>query len=86
MDPSNCSRQPTSLVVGAGPAGILSAVHLARRGHQVHIFDKRPSPLEANSSDERAFFIVLHPRGHRALMEAGIDLHAAAAVAGRCVG
>lgn len=67
------------MVVGAGPAGILAAVHLARRGHQVHICDRRPSPLAANGSDERAFFIVMHPRGNRALMEAGIDLHAAAA-------
>lgn len=71
-----------SLVAGAGPAGILAAVHLARRGHEVHIFDKRPSPLEANGSDDRAFFILLHPRGHRALLEAGIDLHAAAAKPG----
>lgn len=75
-------RQPVSLVAGAGPAGILAAVHLARRGHEMHIFDKRPFPLEANGSDDRAFFILLHPRGHRALLEAGIDLHAAAATPG----
>ena len=69
------SQQPVSLVVGAGPAGILSAVYLARRGHEVHLFDRHPSPLVKDASDQhRAFFVVLQPRGAAALEGAGFAL------------
>jgi kynurenine 3-monooxygenase len=68
------SKAPVSLVVGAGPAGILSAVYLARRGHEVHLFDRRPSPLVCDASDHRAFFVMLQPRGAAALEGAGFAL------------
>lgn len=68
------SQAPVSLVVGAGPAGILSAVCLARRGHEVHLFDRRPSPLVHDASDHRAFFVMLQPRGAAALEGAGFAL------------
>lgn len=83
MEQQPSSPPPVSVVVGAGPAGILSAVLLARRGHEVHLLDKRPSPLEQDASDQhRAFFVVLHARGAAALAAAGFDLAAAAAEPG----
>ena len=60
--------------MGAGPAGILAAVYLARRGHEVHLFERRPSPLVQDASDHRAFFVVLQPRGAAALKGAGFAL------------
>ncbi|KAL4420770.1 hypothetical protein ABPG75_010426 [Micractinium tetrahymenae] len=78
--PARKQQRPVSVVVGAGPAGILTAVFLARRGHEVHIYDRRPSPLVCDASDDtRAFVIALHARGQRALAAAGFDLPALAA-------
>ena len=78
--PSPSPRRPVSLVVGAGPAGVLAAAALARRRHQVHAFDRRPSPLACDSSDDhRAFVIMLHARGRHALEAAGFDVAALAA-------
>lgn len=31
-------------IIGAGPAGLIAAEHLAHAGHQVHVFDRMPSP------------------------------------------
>jgi kynurenine 3-monooxygenase len=77
--------RPVSAVVGAGPAGILTAVYLARRGHEVHLYDRRPSPLLVDSSDQhRAFVVALHSRGMRALEGAGFDL-AALTAPGSCL-
>lgn len=68
---------PVAVVVGAGPAGILTAVGLARAGLDVHVYERHPSPLVADSSDKhRAFVVMLHPRGRRALSEAGFDVSA----------
>ena len=38
------SRDQHAIVVGAGPAGSLAALALARQGFRVDIFEKRPEP------------------------------------------
>ena len=38
------------VVVGAGPAGSLLALYLAKRGHQVDVYESRPD-LRKNSFD-----------------------------------
>ena len=65
--------QPVSLVVGAGPAGILSAVYLAQRGHEVHLFDKRPSPLVQDAFRQLSW-LVLHTGGSGARAEHNLGL------------
>ena len=68
------SPPPVARGGGAGPAGGRAAVDVARRGPQVHVFDRRPSPLVTDSSDHRAFFVMLQPRGVAALEGAGFAL------------
>jgi 2-polyprenyl-6-methoxyphenol hydroxylase-like FAD-dependent oxidoreductase len=45
------AERPVGIVVGAGPAGILAAVNLARAGFSVHLMERHPSPLVCDSSD-----------------------------------
>mmetsp|Transcript_82482 Transcript_82482/g.237141 ORF Transcript_82482/g.237141 Transcript_82482/m.237141 type:complete len:472 (-) Transcript_82482:21-1436(-) len=51
------------VVVGAGPAGLAAAGHLAKGGHKVAIFDFRPRPENVFGS----YPVVLNPRGLQAL-------------------
>jgi NADPH-dependent dioxygenase len=44
------------VVVGAGPVGLLAALHLKRRGVEVSIID------ESEPASARSFAVVLHPR------------------------
>lgn len=58
------------VIIGAGPAGLLLAHYLLRRGkYQVEIYDRRPDPREVNLSQKRTFPISLQERGRRALRE-----------------
>ncbi|KAL4425220.1 hypothetical protein ABPG75_009236 [Micractinium tetrahymenae] len=53
---------------------------LAQRGHEVHVYDRRPSPLDPSSQpskeDNRAFVIGLNDRGKAGLQSAGFDVSA----------
>ena len=37
-------RDQHAIIIGAGPAGSLAAMALARQGFQVDVFEKRPEP------------------------------------------
>jgi kynurenine 3-monooxygenase len=65
------SDQPVS-IVGAGLAGALFAIMLARRGFAVRLYDRRPDPRRAPSEGGRSINLALAARGIRALEHAGV--------------
>lgn len=59
-------------IVGAGLAGGLLAVLLARRGFAVDVYDRRPDPRLAGSERGRSINLALAARGIVALEQAGM--------------
>src|SRR5688572_30638977 len=62
-------------IVGAGMAGSLLAVMLARRGFAVSLYDRRPDPRSAPPERGRSINLALAARGIRALEHAGVMRH-----------
>lgn len=60
------------VVLGAGLVGSLLAILLARRGHRVDVYERRPDLRTANISAGRSINLALSDRGLRALQRAGI--------------
>jgi 2-polyprenyl-6-methoxyphenol hydroxylase-like FAD-dependent oxidoreductase len=52
-------------VVGAGPAGLFSAIALARRGNQVSVIDRDPGPGADGGWARRGVMQFHHPHGFR---------------------
>jgi kynurenine 3-monooxygenase len=68
-------ESPTSTpvnIIGAGLAGALLALLLARRGFKVTLFERRPDPREAEAEGGRSINLALAARGIRALERAGV--------------
>lgn len=65
-------RGGTINLVGAGLAGALLALLLARRGHAVRVFERRPDPRLATVERGRSINLALAARGIHALEAAGI--------------
>jgi kynurenine 3-monooxygenase len=59
-------------IVGAGLAGSLLAVLLAKRGFAVSLYDRRPDPRRALAERGRSINLALAARGIRALTRAGV--------------
>ena len=59
-------------IVGAGLAGALLAVLLARRGFAVEVYERRPDPRQAQGERGRSINLALAARGIRALEHAGV--------------
>ena len=69
-DDNNKSRRVC--VVGGGPAGAMCAKAMAERGYQVTLCEAYPHPSQTLLGN-KAYCIVLSPRGQRALEQCGID-------------
>ncbi len=65
------AEQPVS-IVGAGLAGALLALLLARRGFAVDAYDRRPDPRLVDSERGRSINLALAARGIAALERAGV--------------
>ncbi|HVW69035.1 MAG TPA: FAD-dependent oxidoreductase, partial [Steroidobacteraceae bacterium] len=59
-------------IIGAGLAGALLAVLLAKRGYRVTLFERRPDPRHADAESGRSINLALAARGIRALEHAGV--------------
>ncbi|MBK9177234.1 MAG: FAD-dependent monooxygenase [Flavobacteriales bacterium] len=59
-------------IVGGGLVGSLLAVFLAKRGHQVNVFERRPDPRKTNVYAGRSINLVVSHRGWTALKAAGV--------------
>lgn len=62
----------TFTIFGAGLAGTLMAVLLARRGHAVELFERRQDPRAASPERGRSINLALSTRGIEALRRAGL--------------
>lgn len=75
-------------LVGGGLAGALLAVLLARRGHRVDVFERRPDARKRGYEGGRSINLALAVRGLAVLAEAGLGdavLRQAVAMRGRMV-
>jgi 2-polyprenyl-6-methoxyphenol hydroxylase-like FAD-dependent oxidoreductase len=54
-----------SVIVGAGPTGLYTAVALARRGHQVAAIDRDPGPDDDQQWDRKGVMQFHHPHFFR---------------------
>jgi len=61
------------MVVGAGPVGSLLALTLARRGHDVEVYERRPDMRSVDISAGRSINLAVSTRGLHALHEVGLD-------------
>ena len=66
------STQKNITVVGAGLVGSLVSIYLAKRGHKVQIFERRPDMRKADIIAGRSINLALSDRGWRGLEGVGI--------------
>src|SRR5690606_4071465 len=64
--------QPEATIVGAGLAGSLLAILLARRGRRVRVHERLPDMRRDSIPAGRSINLALAARGIRALEEAGV--------------
>ncbi|MCZ6911491.1 MAG: NAD(P)/FAD-dependent oxidoreductase [Proteobacteria bacterium] len=65
------SEQKELVIVGAGLAGPLLSIYMARRGHKVSVYELRPDMREQDNLAGRSINLALAERGINALREAG---------------
>ncbi|HEX5740029.1 MAG TPA: NAD(P)/FAD-dependent oxidoreductase [Pilimelia sp.] len=66
-------RRTGVAVVGAGLAGSLLAVFLARRGHPVTVYERRADPRGGRAERGRSINLAISARGLDALRRVGLD-------------
>ena len=75
--PTSSIAAPTSApgsvtIMGAGLVGSLLSLYLARRGHAVQVFERRPDPRRADVEEGRSINLALSDRGWKALGGVGV--------------
>lgn len=76
------------VVIGAGLAGSLLGIYLARRNFQVEIYERRPDMRKVDIGGGRSINLALSARGLYALAETGLSeriLHISLAMRGRMI-
>jgi kynurenine 3-monooxygenase len=68
----SATRAPSVNIVGAGLAGALLALLIARRGFAVTLFERRADPRQSRPESGRSINLALAARGMAALERAGI--------------
>lgn len=66
------STQKNISIVGAGLVGSLVSIYLAKRGHKVDIYERRPDMRKADISAGKSINLALSDRGWRGLEGVGI--------------
>ena len=70
--PSSSPAAEPLTVMGAGLVGSLLSLYLARRGHPVQVFERRPDPRLTGQLEGRSINLALSDRGWRALEGVGV--------------
>lgn len=70
MTRPSAARSDLVTIAGAGPVGTLLAILLARRGRQVHVFERRADPRLSSPERGRSINLALAARGLKALESA----------------
>jgi len=65
-------KQQHIAIAGAGLVGSLLSIYLARRGHQVSVFERRPDMRKQTVDAGRSINLALSNRGLRALDDIGL--------------
>ena len=60
-------------IAGAGLVGSLLSVYLGKRGHRVHLIERRPDSRRTSVYQGRSINLALSDRGWRALEEVEAD-------------
>lgn len=60
-------------IIGGGLAGSLMSVYLAKKGFDVHLFERRPDMRKEKMSAGRSINLALSTRGVKALQKIGLD-------------
>ncbi len=64
--------KPKIIIAGGGLAGSLMAVYMAKRGCEVHVYERRPDMRREDISAGKSINLALSTRGIRALERAGL--------------
>ena len=59
-------------VIGAGPAGALLSIYLARQGHDVSVYESRPDLRRVDIGAGRSINLALATRGIVPLVDVGV--------------
>lgn len=69
------SKKLDVVIVGGGLVGSLEALYLARRGHNVRLYEYREDIRKTPQARGRSINLALSVRGRRALKDVGLETH-----------